>query len=292
MSQIAKLLSLVSLAMLSGCASINMVRPLAKLERSIIYQPAEFPSELADKKIPFEDVEFESADKTKLHGWFVDHPNPVAVALFCHGNAGNIASRAGSLMTLNQRHGLAVMTFDYRGYGKSEGQPTEAGLLADARAARAWLAKRTGVPEQEIVLMGRSLGGAVAVDLAAQDGARGLVLASTFPSLPAVANDKFPLLPTSLLMTQRFESLTKIKNYRGPLLQSHGDADELIPIDQGRMLFAAAKGRKRFIVIPNGKHNDPQSEEYRVAFEEFLQSLSKSSEAVEPDFSNFLSFGR
>lgn len=264
---------LAMLAMLSGCSALKRHSPLAVLERKLVFQPAKFPPELENRTIPFEDVEFQSTDGTKLHGWFADHPNPVAIALFCHGNAGNIASRGNSLMILNQHHRLAVMTFDYRGYGKSEGKPTEKGILADARAARKWLANRKGVPEHEIVLLGRSLGGAVAVDLAAQDGARGLVLASTFASMPAVARNAFPLLPTSLLMTQRFDSLTKIGNYDGPLLQSHGDADELIPIDQARELFTAAEGRKRFVVIPGGKHNDPQPEEYRVALDEFLRGL-------------------
>jgi fermentation-respiration switch protein FrsA (DUF1100 family) len=168
---------LVTLAFLSGCSALTY-SPLAVLERKLVFQPTEFPPELENRTIPFEDAEFRSADGTELHGWFADHPDAVAVALFCHGNAGNIASRGNSLMILNQRHRLAVMTFDYRGYGKSEGAPTEKGILADARAARKWLAKRKGVPEHEIVLLGRSLGGAVAVDLAAQDGARGLVLAT------------------------------------------------------------------------------------------------------------------
>jgi fermentation-respiration switch protein FrsA (DUF1100 family) len=205
------------------------------------------------------------------------HPKPRAVALFCHGNAGNIVSRGELLWILNQRHGLAVMTFDYRGYGKSEGKPSERGILQDARAARTWLASRAGVAEADIVLMGRSLGGAVAVDLAARDGARGLVLASTFSSLPAVAAHHVPWALPSLNMTQRLNSAKKIRDYFGPLLQSHGDADELIPIELGRKLFDAAPGPKRFIVLPGAGHNDPQTEEYRLALDEFIASLPISS---------------
>jgi len=243
------------------------------MERGMIYQPRPFPAELEHREIPFEEVNFESADGTKLHGWFAPHDDPIAVALFCHGNAGNIVSRGDSLMLLNRRHRLAVMTFDYRGYGKSEGQPTEPGVLADARAARSWLAQRMGIPETKIEMMGRSLGGAVAVDLAAKDGARGLVLASTFASMPAVAQNALPYLPTSLLMTERFNSLRKMKNYPGPLLQSHGDADQLIPLEQARELFAQASGEKRFVVIDGGGHNDPQSPEYYEALDEFLGKL-------------------
>ena len=208
-----------------------------------------------------------------MHGWYLGHPKPRAVALFCHGNAGNIVSRGESLWILNQRHGLAVMAFDYRGYGKSEGKPSERGILQDARAARAWLAARAGVAEADTVLMGRSLGGAVAVDLAARDGARGLVLASTFSSLPDAAAHHVPWALPGLHMTQRLNSAKKIQDYPGPLLQSHGDADELIPIELGRKLFDAAPGPKQFFVLPGAGHNDPQTEEYRRAFDDFIASL-------------------
>jgi len=264
---------ILTISLLPGCAGWSHNTPLAKLERSLVYHPAPFPDDLPEDKIPFEDVEFTSADGTRLHGWFADHSDPVGVALVCHGNAGNIVSRGDSLMILNRRHRLAVMIFDYRGYGKSEGTPTESGILADARAARAWLAQRKKVPESEIILMGRSLGGAVAVDLAANDGSKGLVLASTFTSMPEVAKNLMPLAPANLLMQQRFDSIGKISNYRGPLLQSHGDADELIPIELGRKLFEAAPGPKTFVTIPNAGHNDPQSEEYRKALDGFIEKI-------------------
>ncbi len=280
------LLSLTALCA-TGCAQFASVSPLASLERSLIFQPTEFPeAKWAERTTPFENAWFTTVDGKRLHGLFLAHPNPRAVALFCHGNAGNVASRSPSLWLLNQRHGLAVMSFDYRGYGRSEGSPSESGILRDARAARAWLAKRTNTAEKDIVVLGRSLGGAVAVDLASQDGARGLVLASTFTSLPDVAAEHMPWTLPHLLMTQRLNSKAKIKHYRGPLLQSHGDSDELIPIDLARELFDAAPGPKHFITIPDAGHNDPQSEEYRRSLDRFLDSLSpvtsasRSSEAV------------
>lgn len=260
--------------LLAGCASLGPLSPLVPVERALVYQPSPFPAPASlPENLPFEDVWFEAADGTQLHGWYLGHPKPRAVALFCHGNAGNIVSRGETLKILHERHGLAVMTFDYRGYGKSEGKPTERGILQDARAARAWLASRAGVEETEIVLMGRSLGGAVAVDLAAQDGARGLILASTFTSLPDAAAHHMPWIFPSLNMTQRLNSAGKIGNYSGPLLQSHGDKDQLIPIELGRKLFDAAGGPKRFVVIPGAGHNDPQPEEYRRVFDEFIASL-------------------
>ena len=277
MGQLARLvvIPIFAISALSGCASWSPVSPLTKLENKLVFQPAPFPADFPAEEVPFENVEFRSADGTRLHGWFADHPDPVGIALFCHGNAGNILSRGDSLMTLNRRHRLAVMIFDYRGYGNSEGAPSEAGIFADARAARAWLAQRKNVPEQEIILMGRSLGGAVAVDLAAKDGAKGLVLVSTFTSMPAVAKNVMPVVPANLLMRQRFDSINKIANYHGPLLQSHGDADQLIPIEQGHELFAAAAGPKKFVTNWNGGHNDLQSEEYRQALDVFLTELRK-----------------
>ncbi len=267
-------LTLISIS-LAGCESFKPLSPLHRLERSVVFQPAPFPKELEARKLPFEDAHFESADGTQLHGWFVDHPNPSAIALFCHGNAGNISSRGDTLLMLRERHNIAVLTFDYRGYGKSGGKPDEQGILEDARAARRWLAQRKGIPESEILLMGRSLGGAVAVDLASKDGARGLVLASTFNSLPDVASRKFPWLPCRLAMSQRFDSESKIKNYQGPLLQSHGDHDRLIPIDLAKKLHRAHPGPKQFVVIEGGGHRSPQNETYRQAFDQFLSQLIK-----------------
>ncbi|MFT5299785.1 MAG: fermentation-respiration switch protein FrsA (DUF1100 family) [Mariniblastus sp.] len=268
-----QLLTATLIVFLSGCAQLGNFSPTKSLEMHLIYQPTPFPDDFDDSGLPFEDVRFTSHDGTELHGWFADHDEPLGVALFCHGNAGNILGCGESMMILNQRHRLAVMAFDYRGFGQSQGKPDEQGILADARAARSWVAQRKGIPESQVILMGRSLGGAVAVDLAAQDGARGLVLASTFTSMPKVAKRIAPLVPTNLIMTQRWNSLAKIKHYHGPLLQSHGDADELIPIQQGKQLFDAAPGAKTFVVIPNAGHNDPQSEEYRLKLEEFLHRL-------------------
>lgn len=259
----------------SGCASVPALSPLAPVERSLVFQPVAYPDGdwQVPASIPIEDAWFEADDGTQLHGWFLPHPKPRGVALFCHGNAGNITSRGPTLWLLNQRHGLSIMTFDYRGYGRSQGAPNENGILQDARAARRWLAKRTGVNEHDIVLMGRSLGGAVAVDLASRDGARGLVLASTFSSLPDVAAHHMPWALPHWNMSMRLNSVRKIRDYRGPLLQSHGDADEVIPIELGRKLFDAAPGPKQLVIIPGGGHNDPQSDEYYIALDRFLGSL-------------------
>ncbi len=249
--------------------------PLAKLERSLLFhpEPSHGENDRQPRGLHVEDVRFQSADGTNLHGWYLPHPDPRAVVLFCHGNAGNIEHRAGLMNALHHRVGVSAMIFDYRGYGQSDGAPTEAGVMADARAARRWLAQREGIAEDRIVLMGRSIGGAVAVDLAAGNGARGLVLESTFSSVPDVAAKLYPLLPVRLLMRSKFDSADKIDRYRGPLLQSHGDADRVVPYELGRRLHAAANDPKQFVVIPGGDHNGPQSDEYYDRLIAFLDSL-------------------
>jgi fermentation-respiration switch protein FrsA (DUF1100 family) len=165
------------------------------------------------------------------------------------------------------------MAFDYRGYGRSEGAPTETGVLDDARAARAWLADRAGMRAADLVLFGESLGGAIVVDLASADGARGLILENTFSTLQDMAAFHYPWLPTKLLMRSRFDSVAKIGHYHGPLLQVHGDADTIIPIELGRRLFDAANEPKQFIVIPGGDHNDPRKPAFYAALDRYLQQL-------------------
>lgn len=165
-----KLLSLWSV-FVAGCASLGPLSPLRPVERSLLFHPVAWPDgEWTPDGLTPEDAWFKAADGTRLHGWYIDHPEPRGVALLCHGNAGNISGLAETLQILNRRHGLAVLAFDYRGYGRSEGKPSEAGILLDARAAWSWLARRADVAASDVTLMGVSLGGGVAVDLA-QDGA-------------------------------------------------------------------------------------------------------------------------
>lgn len=258
----------------SGCAVLGPYSPTASLERKGIFQPARYPAgDWNPTAVLVQDAYFGAEDGTKLHGWYVRHPQPIGHALLLHGNAGNVTLLADTLRTLNRRHNLAVLALDYRGFGRSEGTPSEQGLYQDARAARKWLAQKDGIAETDVILMGVSLGGAVATDLAAADGCRGLVLASTFTSMPEVAQHHWPWLPMKLSLSTRFNTLAKIKEYRGPLLLSHGDADEVVPYSHGQEIFEAAAGPKQMITAAGCKHNDPQPEEYRVALDQFLKSL-------------------
>jgi len=267
--------ALFGLMLAAGCASVGLPSPLSRLENSLVFQPEPYPTgNWYPDGLVFEDAWFESTDGAKLHGWFVPHDRPRAVVLVAHGNAGNVSHRAGWLRRLHDDHQLTVLAFDYRGYGRSEGKPSEQGLIDDARAARRWLAQRTGVAETEIVLLGRSLGGGVAVQLAANDGARGLILESTFTSLPDVGAEHMSWMSPRTVMRNRFNSLEAITHYTGPVLISHGDADTLIPIAHGQALYAAAPGPKRFVTIPGAGHNDAWNAESARALDEFIAALN------------------
>jgi uncharacterized protein len=242
-------------------------------ENAMLFHPSRYPEGIW--RLPGLEVEdaWFSAGSTRLHGWYVPCKNPRAVILFSHGNAGNITDRADILRTLHDELFCSVLAYDYRGYGRSEGTPTEQGILADGRAARKWLAAHAGVAENQIVEMGESLGGGVAVDLAATGGARGLVLENTFSSLPEVAAAHFPWLPVRLLMRAQLNSAAKIRNYHGPLLQAHGDGDQIVPFKLGKKLFEAANEPKELVVIPGGDHNDPRTPEFIRALDRFIERL-------------------
>ncbi len=242
-------------------------------EESLIFVPFSAASDdWHPLDLPIEDAWFAAADGVRIHGWYVPCEHPRAVVLFAHGNGGNLTHRADALRALHREVGVSVLAFDYRGYGHSAGKPSGQGILADARAARTWLARRENIPEAQIVLMGESLGGAVAVDLAA-DGARGLILENSFDSLPEVAAYHFPWLPVRLLMHTRLDSAARIRDYHGPLLQSHGDRDGIVPLASAQRLFAAAHEPKQFILIPGGDHNDPHSTAYYGQVRQFVESL-------------------
>lgn len=256
-----------------GCMTIRPLR-FTTPENAIVFQPG-LP-EADDWEPPgltYEDVWIDSTNGVRLHAWYCPVDNPRAYVLFAHGNAGTIASRWPVMEMLTQQLGVTALVFDYRGYGRSTGQPSERGVLDDARAARDWFANRVGVSPQDIVLYGESLGGGVVVDLAAKDGARGLMLESTFTSLPDVARNAFPYIPVALLMRNDFDSISKIASYRGPLIIAHGNDDPLIPIEQGKQLFRAANEPKRFYAVPEAGHNWDPTREYVNLLDKFISEL-------------------
>lgn len=218
-----------------------------------------------------EDVWIESADGTRLHGWLVEHDESKHTVLYFHGNGEQVADAAQRISLLRDELQASVLVFDYRGYGKSEGKPHEAGVVADGIAAQTWLANRTGMQPDEVVLIGRSIGGGVAVASAAELGAKALVLQSTFATMVDTAAMHYPWLPVRTLMRNRYNSLERIASYKGPVLQSHGTDDQVVLLEQGRELFEAVPSAdKRFITHEGGMHNTPQPPGYYEELREFL----------------------
>jgi fermentation-respiration switch protein FrsA (DUF1100 family) len=202
------------------------------------------------------------AKAARVYGWFFDKPDAKHVVLYCHGNGTDISDLPELARLMRDRLDAAVLVWDYRGYGKSAGTPSEAGVIADGLAAQRWLAERTGRTPAEIVVIGRSLGGGVATAIAVEQGAALLVLQSTFTSLPDAAATHYPWLPVRWLMQNRFDSLARIRRFTGPVLVSHGTRDEVVPFEQGKRLYDAAPGRKRFVEIPKGMHRHDQPMAY------------------------------
>ncbi len=221
--------------------------------------------------LPYESVYLTTTDGVKLHGWFVPAQQPQMTLLFLHGNAGNISHRLDSLAIFHRLQ-LNTLIIDYRGYGQSVGKPSEAGLYRDAEAALRYLREVRGVPLQDIVIFGRSLGGAVAAWLAARQPGGALIIESSFVSAPALAADLYPFLPSRLLTFLRYDTLAHLKVVSSPVLVIHSRDDEIIPFQHGMQLFAAAHEPKQFVQI-HGSHNEGflQSKRYYInAIAEFL----------------------
>ena len=231
--------------------------------------------------LPFQEVRFSAADGVKLHGWFIpapadepsaDLPQQPAAAnltiLWFHGNAGNIGYQVDDIVALRQWTQANIFIFDYRGYGNSAGRPSEQGIYRDARAAWRYLLTRPDIDPQRIILYGRSLGTAAAVELAAAavdrpidrpvDGPPpyALILYSPLTSLGAMARAIHPRLPLHLLAGGQFNSLSRIGRVPCPILIIHSAEDEIIPVAQGRQLFAAAPEPKQFLDPDAPGHND------------------------------------
>jgi fermentation-respiration switch protein FrsA (DUF1100 family) len=245
------------------------------VEQLFIYPESVSPPSSQYGKGGGRQVWIETHDHHRLDARYIAHPNPQAVALYCHGNVGTVDKWSILAERLSNLHRLSILVFDYRGYGRSTGIASERGIFQDAEAARDWLAQENGILPCDVVLIGRSLGGAVAVDLAANGGAPGLILESTFSSLPDVAQRHAAWLLPEWNMTQRMNSAEKIKNYTGPLLQSHGSADMLIPLSVAKELFESAPGPKKFIVVPDSNHSDDHIRDCADEREFFLRCLPR-----------------
>jgi pimeloyl-ACP methyl ester carboxylesterase len=220
-----------------------------------------------------EDIYLRSSRGDEIHAWWCPRAGARDVVLFCHGNAGNLSqrrvSRDGDVIAIGEVLNASVLIFDYPGFGQSSGTPSEAGCYTAADAAYEWLAQR--VPPERIIILGQSLGGGVATDLASRRPHRALALLKTFTSIPDVILAKFPLLPAHRLMRNQFDNLAKISACGSPLFIAHGDCDHLIPVEQAEQLFTAATAPKEFFRMPGCGHHGGVSREFLARLAAFLQ---------------------
>lgn len=255
----------------SKMSSSKKVKHYRGPDELLLFFPSKYPDgDWKPAGLKFEDVWFTADDKTKLHGWYCPVDKPTAYVVYAHGNGGHLAHRAELLRKLQQDLNVTVFIFDYRGYGRSEGKVSVSGAISDGRAASSYLAERAGVKESELVLMGRSLGGAIMTQVASDTQPRKLVIESSFASLKGMGKLHYPYL-SWLVSKNKLDSETKIKNFQGALLQSHGTADRLIPFESGKALFDAASEPKIFIEIQGRDHNDAQPSSYYDQLKAFLK---------------------
>ena len=226
-------------------------------EERLIFIPSPYPSgNWHPPGLQCEDVEFATQDGVHLHGWYCPVPYPRCVFLMAHGNAGNITHRIDRITAWQRSLNVSVFVFDYRGYGRSAGQPNEPGVYSDARAAYRWLTADKGIAPDDVVFFGESLGAAVALQLTTEVAPRALILESPFTSAVEMGQRAFPWLPVRWIMRNRFASIEKIGRYHGPLLIIHGTQDTVIPFAMGQVLFDRANEPKRFYAVAGADHND------------------------------------
>jgi hypothetical protein len=257
---------LVGLALLNGFMYLS--------QPGMIFFPyAPLDATPNDWGLEYEDVSFRTDDGLGLHGWFIPHADSHRVLLFFHGNAGNISHRGESIVVFH-RLGLNVFIVDYRGYGRSEGKPSEQGLYLDAGAAWRHLTQDRGFAPSDIVVFGRSLGGVVAAKLASRERPGALILESSFSSARDAAREIFPLLSRLVAVRFDLDAAGYVRKARCPVLVLHSPDDEIIPYRLGRKLFDAAPEPKRFVELRGG-HNEGfilSQPGYERAIGEFLQT--------------------
>ncbi len=273
---IERLISFI-LPLLFGVILLNLF--LFFQQASMIFFPLrELQQTPADWKLDYEDVWINSVDGVRLHGWYIPRQGARQTLLFFHGNAGNISHRRESIEIFH-RLNLNVFIISYRGYGASEGTPDEQGLYNDARSAWRYLTVDRKIQQQDIILFGRSLGGAVATALAAEIKPAGLILESTFSSAGDMAAVLYPVLHWVIYPRYTFDTATRLRQVQSPVMVIHSADDEIIPLRIGQKVFMAASEPKQFVEI-RGDHNGGfllSQPQYEKALGDFLR-LTRSQE--------------
>lgn len=229
-------------------------------KRFVFFPQSEVSGTPAQAGLRYEDVCLTSPDGVKLHGWFLpasDAAGPETQTwLWFHGNGGNLGTRIGQLERAHRLLGVHQFIFDYRGYGRSEGKPSEQGTYLDARAALSYLERRPDVDSGRIVYFGHSLGAAVAIELAVSQPPAGMALIAPFSSISDMAKLALPLPFAGWVVRNHYNSVALIPKVHAPLVILHGELDEIVPHSQGVKLFKAANPPKRFVTLPDSSHNN------------------------------------
>ena len=263
------------LAIIALLTFVGVYVLVAFLQSRLIYFPSrQYLATPKDVGLVFEDCTLTTSDGLSIAAWYVPRVEANGSIIFCHGNAGNMADRLHDV-TLMHRMGYNVLIFDYRGYGGSEGKPTEQGTYHDAQAAWRHLVETLGESPARVILFGRSLGGAVAINLAKRHEPGALVVESTFTSLVDVGKLHYPLLPVRLLLRYRYESIDKVSSITCPKLFIHSTDDQLVPLDNARRLFEAAASPKMFLETPGGHNSGGYT--YSPAYTHKLQTFFDES---------------
>lgn len=232
--------------------------------------------------LDYEDVVFESEDGVVLNGWWIPAGDSRYTVLYCHGNGGNMMHRLDSIQLLNKL-GVNCFIFDYRGYGRSEGKPSEKGTYLDALAAYKWLTRQKKIHADSIIVFGRSLGGSIAAQLAGKVRPRGLVIESCFTSYAAMGARFYPYMPVRWFARFRYKTVEYVKQIHCPVLIMHSRNDEVVPFEFGRELYEAAKEPKEFVEIVGG-HNDGfllSADVYNTAWKKWLKFLAEDKDLAD-----------
>ncbi len=238
-------------------------------QNRLIFRPSrDFPINPSQFNLKPQNVFFTASDGIKLHGWYFESSEDAPHLLFCHGNAGNISDRLPNIELL-LKIPVNVFIFDYRGYGRSNGKPTEDGVYTDAEAAWDFLCKEKKVHPNRIHIFGRSLGGAIAIELATRRPVPCLILESTFYSMKDLVGKVFPYMLFYPFIPPRFDNGEKIRKIHVPVFIIHGNADTTVPSQQGKKLFDAANQPKKFWLVEGAHHTDA----YEINPEEYLKRL-------------------
>ncbi|HUT31329.1 MAG TPA: alpha/beta hydrolase [Sedimentisphaerales bacterium] len=272
--------TLMSIAAVLLVAYVGLGLFLLLMQHKFVYYPVrEISCTPADIGLDFESVDFTTADGQKLNGWYVPAPNSRFTILFCHGNAGNIMHRLDSI-NIFCKLGLSCFIFDYRGYGRSQGKPSEEGTYLDAGAAYKWLTEKKEIPHDEVIIFGRSLGGCVAAHLARSAQPKALVTESTFTSYVDMGRKFYPYMPVRWFARFSYNAVDYIRDVHCPVMIVHSANDEIVPFEFGHRLYEAANEPKQFVEIFGG-HNDGfilSGDAYTRAWAEWLNFLEEYRE--------------